>query len=186
MTRFITVEGIDGSGTTSVSEALCDRIGGPTRLTQEPSELWTGRMTRESFEERDVPELTRFYLFMADRVAHVDEVVRPALRRGVPVICDRGPDSTRAYQYYTSDLSEEFIETNLAKTMESDLTIWLDVDIEVAAERTEGEDAFEEKRELQRRVAQRYCTLHEQHDRIVRVDANQDFDDVVEAAYDTL
>lgn len=179
---FVTVEGIDGSGTTSVVEGLSERFEDAVK-TAEPSGLWTGEIAREAFEGRDVSDLARFYLFQADRAEHCAKRVDPALEDGFLVICDRGPDSTRAYQYHTTDLSEEFIEMNLAETTDPDLTLWLDVPVDVAVERDESVDgdAFSH-RSLQRKVCQRYYVLEEQHDRIERINAAQPLPDVIEEA----
>lgn len=170
---FITVEGIDGSGTTSVVEDLTDDLDGTTP-SSEPTEMWTGRVAREAFEERDVEPLTRFYFFMADRVEH-GKWVTEQVENGTTVISDRGPDSTRCYQYYDADLPEPFIEWNLARMTTPDLTLWLDVDVETALTRIDGKDAFE-NRALQEKVAQRYAYLSEGVNRIHRVDANRPLD----------
>ena len=176
---YITLEGIDGCGTSTV----LSRLDVDAHKTEEPSNSWLGNITRESFENRDIEQLSRFYLFMADRVQHT---------RNFPdgdVISDRGPDSTRAYQYHTSDLSESFIEENLKRTPTPDLTIWFEVDVDTAMSRLGQYDAFE-KYELQRRVSSRYQELYERHDRIIKVDASQSIDvvtqEVQEIINDTL
>lgn len=177
---YVTVEGIDGSGTTSVSSALARRFD--AAQTAEPSDLWLGEVTREAFEDRDVADLSRFYLFMADRLDHRSKVIEPALEQGETVISDRGADSTRAYQFITSGLTDGFIEMNLDKALEADLTIWLDAPVEDAADRMGGDDAFE-NRDLQERVAARYRTVYEQNqDRIVRIDASQPLGMVIDEA----
>jgi dTMP kinase len=176
---YVTVEGIDGSGTTSVTERLGERLDCVT--TAEPSTLWTGEVARNAFEVREVPALSRFHFFQADRAAHVADVVRPALELGSTVVCDRGPDSTRAYQSVTTDIPDDYIEETLSHTLSPDLTLWLDVDPSVAAERMDGADAFED-RDVQLRVAERYAEIAERFDRIVRIDANQPLDRVVDDA----
>lgn len=177
--RYVTVEGIDGSGTTSVVEALADRID-RTVASSEPTDMWTGRVTREAFEDREVDALTRFYLFMADRVEHC-RWIADQFSIGRTVISDRGPDSTRCYQYHDADLSASFIESNLEKMMTPDLTLWLDVDVDVAIARVGGEDAYE-NRDLQEKVKQRYEYLHRSHDRIHQIDASQPLEAVVDDA----
>ena len=166
---YITLEGIDGSGTSTVLRELdIDAY-----KTQEPSDSWLGNITRDSFENRDIEQLARFYLFMADRVQHTAN-----FPEGV-VISDRGPDSTRAYQYHTSDLSNSFIEENLKHTQTPDLTIWFDVDARTAMGRLQEYDSFE-KYELLQKVNKRYEKLYHLHDRIHRVDASQPISDVVD------
>jgi dTMP kinase len=167
---FITIEGIDGSGTTTITSRLASNLDDATQ-TEEPSTLWTGRITRDSFEKREVDDLTRFYLFMADRVEHCTQIVEPNLERGHTVISDRGPDSTRAY--HADDLTESFIEYNLEKTLSPDLTIWLDVD------RVDGSD-FQEK------VAAQYEHLNTIEPRIHKVNANKPLDYVERRAMEII
>lgn len=180
---FVTIEGIDGSGTTSVVDVVTDSIDSAIP-SAEPTTMWTGKVTREAFEERDVTPETRFYLFMADRVEHL-EWVAEQVSNGTTVICDRGPDSTRCYQYHDAGLSDSFIELNLGRYRSPDLTLWLDVDVDVALGRVEGEDAFE-NRTLQEKVARRYSFLHEKFDRIHRIDANRPLEAVVADAEDAI
>jgi thymidylate kinase len=141
--------------------------------------MWTGEVTRESFEERDADELTRFYLFMADRVELHDKRIEPWLSEGRTVISDRGPDSTRGYQYHTSGLSEQFIETNLAKIREPHLTVWFDLDVDAAMGRLNNQDDFE-RPELQQKVNERYRVLWKRSDRIKRVDGSNPTETVVD------
>ena len=77
-------------------------------------------------------------LFLADRAQHVDEVIRPALERGECVLCDRFNDSTRAYQGGARGFPEELLKifcTFASDGLEPDLTLYLDVDPEVALRR---------------------------------------------------
>ncbi len=175
---YITLEGVDGSGTTTVMNRLKDRI--EFEATCEPTNTWLGNIVRESYEERTLtPELTRFYLFMADRVEHCERRIKPLTEDGLMVISDRGPDSTRAYQYHTSGLSSGFINFNLEKTITPDLTIWFDVDVETAMARLNNNDDFE-KPELQRKVNDRYEQLYKSHERIKRVDASNPVETVTD------
>ena len=97
--RFITFEGIDGSGKTTIVR----RIGAGLRkrgykvvLTSEPTRTWLGDAVRKSYED-DVGPLAEAFLFLADRARHTDEI-RGWLRAGAIVISDRYADSTYAYQ----------------------------------------------------------------------------------------
>lgn len=175
---YVTFEGIDGSGTTSVTKQLNKLYTPHSMWTCEPSQYWTGEAARAAFEEHDAHDLTRFYLFMADRVEHEVKFVRPWRDEGQLILSDRGPDSTRAYQHFSDGLTDLEIEGHLQKTMDPDLTMWLDVDVDTAAERMDGDDAFENK-EFQEQVAVRYQAVYEQHDRIKRIDANQGLDAVI-------
>lgn len=186
MSRFITIEGIDGSGTTTVSKRVAEQLDDANWST-EPTKMWTGKAVRRAFEEESMSPLATFYMFMADRVAHTKTILEPKLDAGVDVISDRGPDSTRAYQYHALDVNDPgpFIEGHLTQSMSPDLTIWLQTDVDTAFERTDGDDDFEEK-ELQMKVQDRYKLLWQSRPRIKRVDATQHLEDVVADTLDII
>ena len=82
------------------------------------------------------------FLFLADRAQHVDCIVKPAIKEGKIVLCDRHTDSTVAYQGYGRglDINEITHLNNIAtSSLKPDLTILLDVDIETSMKRV-GED----------------------------------------------
>lgn len=96
---FVTFEGVDGSGKTTVSRLVAEALvarGVPTFLTGEPTHLWTGDAVRRAYKD-DVGPLAESFLFLADRAAHLEEI-RRHLDRGELVLCDRYADSTYAYQ----------------------------------------------------------------------------------------
>lgn len=102
--RFIVVEGIDGSGKSTLVERLARnmiRRGRRVRATREPGGTRIGEKVRDLLldaHHSSMTPLTEMFLFMAGRAQLVDEVIRPALRRGIDVICDRYYYSTAAYQ----------------------------------------------------------------------------------------
>lgn len=96
---LVTLEGIDGSGKTTVSRLVAERLGKRGErvfLTGEPTATWLGDAVRRSYED-DVGALAESFLFLADRARHVDEI-RRHLDAGDIVVCDRYADSTYAYQ----------------------------------------------------------------------------------------
>lgn len=96
---FVTIEGIDGSGKTTVSRRVADTLrarGESVFLTGEPTKTWTGEAVRRSYKD-DVGPLAESFLFLADRAAHQEEI-RRHLEAGDLVLCDRYADSTYAYQ----------------------------------------------------------------------------------------
>ena len=121
---------------------------------------------------------------MADRVQHLDQVVKPALRRGAVVVCDRYLDATLAYQGHARGLGFQLID-DLACALgllKPDLTLVLDLDVELALGRArarnelEGSDAlgrFEsEEIDFHRRVQEGYRLLAEREpERFMMVDA---------------
>lgn len=97
--RFITFEGIDGSGKTTVVHRIGPELrqrGFNVVLTSEPTRTWLGDAIRKSYED-DVGPFAETFLFLADRAAHTDRI-REWLRTGAIVLSDRYADSTYAYQ----------------------------------------------------------------------------------------
>ncbi len=99
LTGFVTFEGIDGSGKSTVSRLVAESLekrGGRVFLTGEPTRSWLGDAIRRAYDD-DVGPLAESFLFLADRAAHQEEI-RAHLGRGELVLCDRYADSTYAYQ----------------------------------------------------------------------------------------
>lgn len=164
---FVSFEGIDGSGKTTVSrlvaEALRER-GAKVFLTGEPTKHWTGEAVRRSYAD-DVGPLAESFLFLADRAAHQGEI-RRHLERGEVVLCDRYSDSTYAYQGarlrgivpnpipFLRSLSEPWVLT-------PDLTLLLRIPADLGLRRIADRPSkvrFEELAFL-RRVARNYDAL---------------------------
>ncbi len=95
---LITIEGIDGSGKSTLIVSLRDMIADLDPLfTREPGATWVGDSVRRAIAERTDP-ITEALLFCADHAAHIDTVIRPALDAGQLVVSDRYSDSRFAYQ----------------------------------------------------------------------------------------
>lgn len=160
---FITVEGIDGAGKTTVVDAINQEYKRVLR-TQEPSELWTGKQVRRAISnDEDTPPLATFYLFMADRVHHIEEEIKPAIDDGMLVVSDRYADSTLAYQPVAlADhviLPQQFMEATMKPwNYDPDLTIYIDIPVEVAIQRVEGDEEYE-KVDFLRKVKSNYEDL---------------------------
>lgn len=192
---FVTVEGIDGSGKTVVSEAIADEYN--ATLTQEPSDLWTGDALRHSLTDASTDPLTDLYLFLGDRVQHIEETIEPALHNNEFVVCDRYADSTRAYQsvalkeagYFDESVmvSKIFIEQNMAPwIIEPDKTIYLDVSVDTALDRLGDNDKYNE-REFLREVKQNYDELAaNEPERFIVVDSEQSKNAVIREAISKL
>ncbi len=100
---FISLEGIEGCGKSTQARLLSKRLraqGQRVLVTAEPGSTSLGRGIRSCLlgTGRRVIPIAEWLLFEADRSQHVRDVIEPALRRGLTVICDRYSDSTRAYQ----------------------------------------------------------------------------------------
>ncbi len=144
---FITFEGADGCGKTTQIKLLDEYLrakGYQTLLTREPGSKGLGEKLREILLNYDgeVSPVAESFLFLADRAQHVDCIIKPALKKGIIVLCDRHTDSTLAYQGYGRGLDlEEIRKLNKIATsgLTPDLTIVLDVDIETSQARVGAE-----------------------------------------------
>ena len=140
---FITFEGADGCGKTTQIELLDKYLrekGRETLLTREPGAKGLGIKLREILLNYDgeVSPQCESFLFLADRAQHVDCIIKPAIKEGKIVLCDRHTDSTLAYQGYGRglDINEINMLNNIATGgLKPDLTIVLDVDIETSMQR---------------------------------------------------
>lgn len=144
--RFIVLEGIDGSGTSTHSNKLADYLKSKNYeviVTQEPSEGPIGKTIRDYLFHGWGSPAVHALLFAADRVEHTEKVIKPLLERGVIVISDRYIESSIVYQT-AEGLDTCWIEEINKFIVEPDLTIYLDVDPEIALDRKKGvRDTFE-------------------------------------------
>lgn len=171
---FISFEGIDGAGKSSHIEGLAEAFraqGRTVTVSREPGGTPLAEKLRELILCDAMDALTESLLIFAARRDHLRNVIEPALARGEVVLCDRFTDATFAYQgagrgFDVGVLStlERLAQTGLAPQpdlmREPDLTVWFDLDPEVAAARLAGArlpDRFESQPvEFFRRVAQGY------------------------------
>ena len=125
--KFITLEGIEGAGKSTVAKFVAAWLGErgvPVRLTREPGGTPLAERVRQIVLERAAEPLTAVtetLLMFAGRALHVQNMIRPALARGEWVVCDRFTDATRAYQGSGRAVQADFIET-LAAAVHADLT----------------------------------------------------------------
>lgn len=186
MSVLLTLEGLDGSGKTTVREALRKTVPGAV-FTREPTESWYGEAVGRSIDDDDADPLAELFLYTADHAAHLSRVVRPELAAGKPVVSDRYSDSRFAYQAASLEASDVDIERPMeyvrgihdAFSRPPDATVYLDVDPETAAARSGATNKFE-RAEFLARVRDNYERLIEREpDRFVRVDATRPPEDVV-------
>lgn len=191
--KLIVFEGVEGCGKTTQIERsrlwLQERGGVSVVVTREPGGTQLGVSLRHLLlAEQPYPISARaeLLLYAADRAQHIEEAIEPQLSQGAIVLCDRYTDSTVAYQGYGRGLSLDLIEQldRLATSgLESDLTLWLDVDVEIGLARAKARgksDRFEQTElDFHRRVQQGYRELAQKYPRrIVRVDASRSPDEV--------
>jgi len=185
--RFISFEGIDGSGKSTQSRRLAEALRAQGRdpvLTREPGGSAGAEEIRALLvagqTDRWSPE-TEILLFTAARRDHLERTIAPALKAGRDVITDRFADSTRVYQGATRGdlrglvdaLHEQVIGT------EPDLTLIIDMDPAKALERGlargSGEDRFEEfGLDFQMRLRAGFLALAQEYpERCVVIDGNR-------------
>jgi len=188
---LVTVEGLDGSGKTTVWESLQEAYPDAV-FTREPTESWYGEAVYRSINADDADPLAELFLYTADHADHLSRVVRPALDDGQLVISDRYSDSRYAYQGATLADSEindplDYVRSiHEPFTRRPDQTIYLDIDPETAAERSGGTNKFERAGYL-RRVRENYERLIDADpERFIRVDASQSPEEVVTAVREGL
>jgi len=149
--KFITLEGGEGAGKTTQAKRLkttLEAAGIETLMTREPGGTFGAEAIRElvlTGSQDRWSGMTELLLMYAARLDHVDKLIKPALERGVWVICDRFSDSSMAYQGYARGLGRERVADIDRAVMDGfapDLTIIFDIDPILAQRRvkTRGEE----------------------------------------------
>ncbi|MFZ0797590.1 MAG: dTMP kinase [Terriglobales bacterium] len=142
--KFITFEGLDGSGKSTQVEKLARSLrahGISVTVTREPGGTATGERIREVLlhsATAGVNPLTEMALMFASRAQHIHEVILPALAEGRIVLCDRFTDSTEAYQGGGRKLgSKPVLQMHevLCGNLQPDLTVLLDNEVAFSVER---------------------------------------------------
>lgn len=189
--KFITFEGIEGSGkTTQIAEVAAYLKGKGHEIvqTREPGGTEIGDQIRKILLDPTNTKMsarTELLLYAASRAQHVEEVIRPALKDGKIVLCDRYSDATTAYQGAARNLSKDII-VGLDKiatdhlipdlTFLFDLPAWVGLNRAHARNKGEGiEDRFEnEKLDFHEKVRQGYLKIAvAEPKRVVVIDATK-------------
>jgi dTMP kinase len=171
--RFITLEGIEGAGKSSLQRQLAEALiarGRRVCATREPGGTPLAEDIRSLVlkrREEAMPPAAEVMLMFAARCAHVENRIRPALASGEWVLCDRFTDATRAYQGGGRGFDPAAIEQLAALShprLQPDLTLLLDLPPEAglarARGRREGGDRFEDETlAFFTRVRERYLAL---------------------------
>jgi dTMP kinase len=195
--KFIVFEGGNGSGKSSVINALSQKINEKTPqcvlTTREPGGTNVGTQIRTlllnpEFSSQLVSRAEMF-LFAADRAVHVDTIIKPALARGQMVFSDRYYFSTICFQSFGKGVERGLVDQINSIAIDNtqpDLVILLDVDPVTGLSRTtkrnsDSVDSYEqEKIEFHQKVRDAYNVIaHESKVPFYTVDANKDFDSVL-------
>lgn len=201
MQKFITFEGIEGSGKSTqiklVAEYLC-RKNVSLIVTQEPSGTEIGRKIGNILFNREHNNMcaeTEMFLFCAARAQHIREIIMPALKQNKVVLCDRFSDATYAYQGAGRGLDNKFIKLindYSSMQLKPDLTLLFDLPVEIGLNRANKRndklkksssiDRFEkENMDFHKRVRESYLgLLKNDPGRFRLIDANRDVDTIQE------
>lgn len=143
--RFVTFEGIEGSGKTTQINLLSRWLSQkkvPFVCTREPGGTEIGTQIRKillSDQTSGLYPLSETLLYLADRFQHISEVIRPQLEQGKLVLCDRYHDSTVAYQGYARNIPLSLVQQiwkESGSALEPDLTLLFDIDPEIGIRRS--------------------------------------------------
>ena len=184
---FITLEGIEGVGKSTLQKQLADALTQQdfnVLLTREPGGTKLGEKLRQAILSPDheaVLPVTELLVMFAVRAQHVADVIKPALAQNKIVICDRFSDTSRAYQGAGRGLPMEWIEDLVQMThpdVQPDLTFWLDLPADQALARAKSRALDADRIEQEKisffenaRVCYQKLALAEPN-RVIRLDAN--------------
>ena len=186
--KFITLEGIEGSGKTSSIKSITDLLDRKRIsyvVTREPGGSSIGSELRSILldPKTEISSEVELLLMLADRKDHVEKVILPNLKTGNWVISDRFMDSSIAYQGGGRKLDKKMIDS-FSKNLSlpnPDLTLLFDVPVEISLSRVKarGElDRFEqEKLDFHNRIREAYLELAEQNvNRIQIIDSSREIE----------
>lgn len=190
--RFISLEGIEGSGKSTQLNFVIEYLQTnniEVVSTREPGGTLVSEKIRDVLLDNELPSMhmdTELLLMFAARVEHVKAVIQPALDLGKWVVCDRFYDATYAYQGYGREIDLKRIDAlkdfSIGE-LAPDLTLLLDVTLDVSMDRVTkrgNKDRFEnEKIEFYKKVRDGYLAIaHNNPDRVVTVDATRSINEV--------
>lgn len=189
--KFITVEGVDGSGKSTMAKHLHEylvKAGIDCILVVDPGTTELGKQLRSIVLNTEVSPITETLLFAASRSQLVDEIIKPALEKGTVVISDRYLDSSYAYQGLGRGLVTlvDQLENALHHFPVPDHTLFLDITLEESFKRilersgSMDSDRFESAAiEFKKRVYEGYNYRFNEHpSRMYRIDASGSMESV--------
>ncbi len=201
--RFITFEGMDGSGKTTQMHRLAARLRAMGRTvleTAEPGGTPIGMKIRRILLDSANQELcpsAELLLYFASRAQNVDEWILPALERGEIVLADRFTDSSLVYQGCGRGLGAENVmalDRIACRGLKPDLTVLVDIDAETSLARAHARNAAEphcetrmdeQSLDFHRRVYQAYHALAAREpERVKLVDGRADIDAIERAVWE--
>lgn len=200
---FITIEGPDGAGKTSVLKELYPRLKQQAKVeimeTREPGGIPIAEKIRSIIldpKNTEMDERTEALLYAAARRQHLVQKIMPAIEEGKLILCDRFVDSSLAYQGAGRRIGIPAIASINEFAVEGvvpDFTVYLDVDSDTGLQRIQQNrqgklDRLDtESPQFHQRVRHAYLKLAEENpERIKKIDARQSLEEVVEATYQAI
>lgn len=191
---FITFEGGEGAGKTTLIERLYKALKGQKKsviMTRAPGGTDLGHEIRNLLlHHKEMSPRAELLLFMADRAEHTDEVIKPALKKGKIVLCDRYNDSTVAYQGYGRGFGEKWARelcSFATDDVQPDLTFYLDLKPEEGLKRVShrSKDRIEkEKLAFHRKIRKAYLGIAKKEPKRFHVlDASKNPNEVFQDAW---
>ena len=192
--RFITFEGIDGSGKTTQIKLLKRRLelnNQKVMVLREPGGTELTESLRNIILDKSlkISNKSEMLLFLAARADLVNEVIRPVLGKDHFVVCDRYIDSTLAYQGYGRDIDldiindlNEFVTSSLLPSV----TFFLDINIKTMYHRRKNmnDDRMEKSgSNFFEKVRKGYLNLDKNNDRFVKIDASDSIESIHESIW---
>lgn len=183
---FITFEGIEGVGKTTLQVALGEALAKQhfeVVLTREPGGTPLGERLRNTVLAAEIGSVTpmaELLIMFASRAEHVESFIKPALKEGRIVLCDRFSDASYAYQSGGRGISRHYLDAlvNMTHpTLQPDLTFWLDLSPQEALARAEKRSTYDrieqERIDFFQRVADFYLEIADaEPHRVIRLDAS--------------
>ncbi|RQM99697.1 dTMP kinase [Staphylococcus pettenkoferi] len=199
MSKFITFEGPEGSGKTTVLHEIAQRLeseGWEVIVTREPGGVRTGEDIRKILLEGEaIDDRSEALLFAASRREHLVNKVLPSLRDGKIVLCDRYIDSSLAYQGYARGIGVEEVRSInefAINGLYPDLTLYLDIRAAVGIQRINDNQRAQnrldqEKLDFHEKVVEGYRQIiHNEPNRFAVINAEQSIEEVVNSAYESI
>ena len=195
VSEFITFEGIDGCGKSTVASIIAQRLkaqGKNVELTLEPTKTWLGEAVRRSYTEKINP-YTEAFLFLADRATHTDWIKEKMAQEKI-VISDRYSDSTVAYQaaHFHQKFGgpmPEYVkwlqETSKSVIITPNLTLLFDIDPEISLARLTGRAEIEKFETLEnlKLVRENYLAIAKNSAHFKIIDSSKSLEEVTEEVW---
>ncbi|QLK87625.1 dTMP kinase [Arsenophonus endosymbiont of Aphis craccivora] len=199
--RYIVIEGLEGAGKTTAIKTVVETLAkiGITEIdfTREPGGTPLAEKLRQLIKhgiaEEKVTDKAELLMLYAARIQLIENVIKPALAKGMWVIGDRHDLSSQAYQGGGRGLSAELMQVlrnTILDDFRPDLTLYLDIEptlgLQRARDRGELDRIEKESLDFFERTRQRYLELAAEDDTIITIDANKSLEEVQKTIRQTL